>query len=49
MIIGHLFDAWKVTHRKITFTKLCIPFYYWAVSQSDNNKKFNNKKERKND
>lgn len=33
MVVGHLFGAWKITRRQITFAKLCIPFYYWAVSQ----------------
>lgn len=34
MVIGQLFGAWKVTNRPIKFANLCIPFYYWAVSQS---------------
>lgn len=36
MVIGQLFGAWKITQRQITFTKLCIPFYYWIVSQKAN-------------
>lgn len=34
MIIGHLFNKWKITEREIEFYKLCIPFYYWVVSQA---------------
>lgn len=41
MIIGHLFGAWKITRHAVTFTKLCIPFYYWAVSQNINQKSNN--------
>ena len=33
MIVGHLFGFWKITHKEIVFTKACIPFYYWIVSQ----------------
>lgn len=29
MIIGQLFDMWKITKNKLVFIKLCIPFYYW--------------------
>lgn len=34
MIVGQLFGGWKVTNRKIKFINLCIPFYYWIVSQN---------------
>lgn len=47
MIVGHLFGVWKMTRRTVTFAKLCIPFYYWAVSQNNKNKKCNPKKEEK--
>lgn len=33
MVIGHLFGKWKITEREIKFSKLCVPFYYWIVSQ----------------
>lgn len=36
MVIGQLFGAWKITQRPITFAKLCMPFYYWMVSQKIN-------------
>lgn len=39
MVIGHLFGAWKITQRPITFAKLCVPFYYWTVSQKINKPK----------
>lgn len=39
MVVGQLFGAWKITQRPITFAKLCIPFYYWAVSQTTNKPK----------
>lgn len=29
MVIGQLFDMWKITKNKLEFAKLCIPFYYW--------------------
>lgn len=29
MVIGQLFDMWKITKSKLEFIKLCIPFYYW--------------------
>lgn len=29
MIVGQLFGFWKVTLKKISFSKLIIPFYYW--------------------
>lgn len=35
MIVGQLFGFWKITNRKISFVKLCIPFYYWIVSQKN--------------
>lgn len=31
MIIGQLFGAIKITTKKIKFTNLVIPFYYWIV------------------
>lgn len=34
MVVGQLFGAVKVTNRPIKFVNLCIPFYYWVVSQS---------------
>ena len=37
MVVGQLFGFWKITYRKISFIKLCIPFYYWVVSQKSNN------------
>lgn len=33
MVIGQLFGKWKITNREIKFSYLCIPFYYWIVSQ----------------
>ena len=36
MVVGQLFGFWKITYRKISFIKLCIPFYYWMVSQKSN-------------
>ena len=39
MIVGQLWGAWRITARKITFPKLCVPFYYWAVSQKVNKPK----------
>lgn len=33
MIVGQLFGVWKITQRQISFIKLCVPFYYWMVSQ----------------
>lgn len=36
MVVGQLFGAWKITQRQFTFTKLCVPFYYWIVSQKVN-------------
>lgn len=33
MVVGHLFDRWKMTKREIKFSRLCVPFYYWIVSQ----------------
>ena len=29
MIIGQLFNLWKITDEEIEFDKLLIPFYYW--------------------
>jgi hypothetical protein len=45
MIAGQLFDLWKITNRNINFGNLCIPFYYWIVSQEP---KSNNKKKTRN-
>lgn len=39
MVIGQLFGKWKITQRRITFAKLCVPFYYWVVSQTINKPK----------
>ncbi len=39
MVVGQLWGAWKITRRPITFSKLCIPFYYWIVSQTVNKPK----------
>lgn len=36
MIVGQLFGKWKITRRKLTLGRLCIPFYYWIVSQNSN-------------
>lgn len=33
MVVGQLFGFWKITNKEISFVKLCIPFYYWVVSQ----------------
>lgn len=35
MVIGQLFSKWKITNREIKFSFLCIPFYYWMVSQEE--------------
>lgn len=35
MVIGQLFGKWKITNREIKFSLLCIPFYYWMVSQEE--------------
>lgn len=35
MVIGQLFGKWKITNREIKFSYLCIPFYYWMVSQEE--------------
>lgn len=35
MVIGQLFGKWKITDREIKFSLLCIPFYYWMVSQEE--------------
>lgn len=35
MVIGQLFGKWKITNREIKFSCLCIPFYYWMVSQEE--------------
>lgn len=31
MAVGQLFGAWKITNKRLTFSKLIIPFYYWVV------------------
>lgn len=41
MVVGQLFGAWAITRRPITFAKLCVPFYYWIVSQKINKPKQN--------
>lgn len=28
-VIMHLLDVLYLTNKKITFVRLCIPFYYW--------------------
>lgn len=33
MLVGQCFGLWKITMRELTFSKMCIPFYYWIVSQ----------------
>lgn len=35
MDVGQLFGKWKITNREIKFSLLCIPFYYWMVSQEE--------------
>ena len=35
MVIGQLFGKWKITNREIKFSYLCVPFYYWMVSQEE--------------
>nr|DAW84553.1 MAG TPA: hypothetical protein [Caudoviricetes sp.] len=30
-VIMHLFGAAVITHRKITFIRCIIPFYYWIT------------------
>lgn len=34
MIVGQLAGWWKITNRKMHFVNLCVPFYYWIVSQN---------------
>lgn len=34
MVIGQLSGWWKITNRKMKFVNLCVPFYYWVVSQN---------------
>lgn len=31
MVVGQLFGLFKMTSRKIKFSGLIIPFYYWIV------------------
>lgn len=41
---------WKITNREIKFSYLCIPFYYWMVSQEEKKqvkRKTNIKKEKR--
>lgn len=38
MVVGQLLGAIKVTNRQIKFVNLCIPFYYWIVSQNPKKK-----------
>lgn len=48
MIIGQLFGLWKLTDRKIGFSSLCVPFYYWIVPQQEEQKvKRKQRKQRK--
>ena len=50
MVIGQLFGKWKITNREIKFSLLCIPFYYWMVSQEEKKqvkRKTNIKKEKR--
>lgn len=50
MVIGQLFGKWKITNREIKFSYLCIPFYYWMVSQEEKKRvkrKTNIKKEKR--
>ena len=35
MMIGQLYGMWKVTDKEIKFSNLCIPFFYWIVSQEE--------------
>lgn len=30
MVVAHLSGIIYLTSRKVTFAKLCIPFYYWV-------------------
>lgn len=49
MVIGQLFGKWKITNREIKFSCLCIPFYYWMVSQEEKKqvkRKINTKKKK---
>lgn len=39
MLMGQLWGKWKITYRKITFIKSCIPFFYWIVSQKNKHSK----------
>lgn len=36
MIVAHLSGVINLTERKITFGKLCIPFYYWIHQEGEN-------------
>jgi len=46
MVIGQLFGWWKITCRIFTFTRLCIPFYYWFAPQKENKHCQTNKTEK---
>lgn len=35
MVIAHLTGVIRLTDRKVAFTKLCIPFYYWIHQEND--------------
>lgn len=36
MIVAHLSGVINLTDRKVEFSKLCIPFYYWVHQESEN-------------
>ena len=38
MMLGQLFDLFKITNRKITFKRMMIPFYYWIAPQQEKTK-----------
>lgn len=38
-VAGQLFGKWRITKRDFKFLYLCIPFYYWVVSQEKKKKK----------
>lgn len=47
MVIGQLFGLWKLTDRRIGFSSLCVPFYYWIVPQQEEKMKVKQKKQKK--
>lgn len=47
MVIGQLFGLWKLTDRRIGFSSLCVPFYYWIVPQQEKEMKVKQKKQKK--